>query len=118
VRTPQSDFFPDGAPHVLGSITVASRSVVTFTGGVTVIPTQDGLGNNQPVTVRCALQSAANNTGIGVPVHAGLSQGGTIPITVQGIAEAGEWNILCLRVSQTGGFIAFAGDLTAVQVGF
>ena len=69
--TPQSDFISSGGTQVVGSITVSSSAIVTFTTSVSLLPEQDSNGNNLPDTVRCGLVSAANGTGIGRPILLG-----------------------------------------------
>jgi hypothetical protein len=115
--TPQSDFMSSGGIQVVGSITVSFSAIVTFTTSVSLFPEQDSSGNNLPDTVRCGLVSAANGTGIGRTILLGTSQPAIIPITVQGRAYAGEWNVTCQRVSLNGGYIVLPGGLTAIQVG-
>ena len=115
--TPQSDFISGGAPQVLGSITLSSSAIVTFTTSVSLVPEQDPSGNNLPDTVRCAIVSAANGTGIGRPILLGASQPAIFPVTVNGRAYAGEWNVTCQRVSLNGGYIVLPGSLTTIQVG-
>jgi hypothetical protein len=114
VPTPQTDFLEDGAPHVLGSITVSSRSIVTFTASVALFPVEGSSGE----AVRCGIESAGNGTGAGMPIDVGIAQSAKLPITVQGIAEAGTWNVTCRRLSVNGGYIVSPGILTAIQVGF
>jgi hypothetical protein len=118
VRTAQTDWFSDGAQHVIGSITVSSPSVITFTGSVSLLPAQDGSGTNLADTVTCEITTTVNGneTGIGVPIYLGAPQPTIVPFTTQGIASAGDWHLRCQRASVSGSYILLPGNLNATQV--